>query len=266
MILDELARTAQAAAAAGAECALRWHTRTSDRAERQKTGPRDLVSHADLETEQIIREEIARHRPDDAILGEEGGITAGNGDVEWLVDPIDGTTSYLYGRADWSVSVAARDPDGQVLTAVVAEPSYGRTTCATSGAGAWQDGHRCSVTSRTDLREALVEVNFGRPDDQHPRAGAMVTSLLPKVRDLRRTGSAAACLAAVACGRADAAWVPGLQPWDGVAGILLVLEAGGVVGDLSGPSEGRWPPSGDVLAAPAALWTPLRDLLVAVYH
>jgi myo-inositol-1(or 4)-monophosphatase len=231
----------------------------------EKTGPRDLVSRADLETEQVIRDVLARHRPGDAVLGEEQGSTTGSNEVEWLVDPIDGTTSYLYGRSDWSVSVAARGADGVVLTGVVAEPTHGLTTRATVGGGTWQGSTRCSVNTGGQLHEALVEVNFGRPGDQHPRAGQMVSSLLPVVRDLRRSGSAAACLAAVATGRADAAWVPGLQPWDGAAGMLLVSEAGGVVGDLSGPSQGRWPRSGDLLAAPPALWEPLRQLLAPLY-
>jgi myo-inositol-1(or 4)-monophosphatase len=263
--LDELSAVALAAATAGGERALAWHARTSGREDQQKTGPRDLVSRADLETEQVIRDILTARRPHDAVLGEEQGSTVGSTEIEWLVDPIDGTTSYLYGRGDWSVSVAARDAHGRMLTGVVSEPANGLMTTATVGCGTWQGDHRFSVSSRTDLAEALVEVNFGRPVDQHPHAGAMVTGLLPEVRDLRRSGSAAACLATVATGRADAAWLPGLQPWDGAAGLLLVLEAGGVVGDLSGPSKGRWPRSGDVLAAPPALWGPLRDLLGAVY-
>jgi len=249
---------------------LAWHGRTAGRDEHEKTGPRDLVSRADLETEQVIRRLLAHRRPHDTVLGEEGGVTggadgSGSTGIEWLVDPIDGTTSYLYGRADWSVSVAARDAEGRVVAAAVAEPAYGRLTSATLGGGTWQGGTRYVAGTGRPLRAALVEVNFGRPGDQHPLAGAMVDALLPEVRDLRRTGSAASCLAAVATGRADAAWVPGLQPWDGAAGMLLALEAGAVAGDLAGPSEGRWPTSGDLLAAPSELWEALRDRLLPVY-
>jgi myo-inositol-1(or 4)-monophosphatase len=264
--VDELSRVAQAAATAGAETALGWQARTAELRVREKSGPRDLVSQADLDTEQAIRQVLAGSRPRDAVLGEEQGATAGSVEVEWLVDPIDGTTSYLYGRADWSVSVAARGADGQILVGAVAEPSCQRLTTAAVGRRTWQGDRRCEISDRTDLREALVEVNFGRPQDQHARAGAMVGALLPRVRDLRRGGSAASSLAGLATGQADAVWSPGLQPWDGAAGVLLVLEAGGVVGDLDGPSDGRWPASGDVLAAPAALWEPLRALLAEVYH
>jgi myo-inositol-1(or 4)-monophosphatase len=264
MDLDELTRVARHAAEEGARVARAWQDPGVGRTVREKAGPRDLVSQADLETEAVIRRILREHRPGDTIIGEEHGSSAGHAGVTWLVDPIDGTTSYLYGRADWAVSVAALGQDGRIVSGVVAEPGHGRLTYATRGKGALVDGLPASVTSRTALGEALVEVNFGRPD-QHGRAGRMVDALLPRVRDLRRGGSAAASLAGVAAGRADAVWSPGLQPWDGAAGIVLVLEAGGVVGDLDGPSDGRWPASGDVLAAPEALWEPLRRLLAEAY-
>jgi myo-inositol-1(or 4)-monophosphatase len=263
--LDELTRVARLAAQAGADCAQSWQRRTAGRSVREKAGPWDLVSQADLETEEVIRGVLNQHRPHDSLRGEELGTDRGTTGVSWLIDPIDGTTSYLYGRADWAVSVAALGPDGRVVAGVVVEPAYGRTTCATRGGGTLAGDRPASVSSATDLGEALVEVNFGRRD-QHPRAGAMVDVLLEEVRDLRRGGSAASSLAHAAAGRADAVWSPGLQPWDGAAGVLLVLEAGGVVGDLDGPTDGRWPESGDVLAAPAALWEPLRDRLAGVYH
>jgi myo-inositol-1(or 4)-monophosphatase len=264
MDLLELRAVAADAAQVGARVAMSWQQRPEDRVVREKDGPRDLVSQADTETEHAIREVIARRRPDDQVLGEEHGLTAGTGPVSWLVDPIDGTTSYLYGRADWSVSVAAVGDDGQCLAAAVCEPVYQRTTTAALGLGTSVDGRRVRVSRRTDLAEALVEINLGRPD-QHALAGSMLDVLFPAVRDLRRGGSAASALAHAAAGRADAVWSPGLQPWDGAAGALLVHEAGGRVGDLDGPSGARWPATGDVLAAPGALWDPLRELLAAVY-
>lgn len=261
----ELSKVARTAAQAGAEVALQWHGRTTGREEREKSGPRDLVSRADLETEQAIRDVLARLRPDDAVLGEEAGRRGAPGGVEWLVDPIDGTTSFLYGRADWAVSVAVRDGEGELLAASIAEPSHGRLTWAGRGLGCWDGERRLRLRPGESMEEALVEVNLGRPDDHHPRAGAMVGALLPRIRDLRRGGSAASSLAALAGGRADAVWSPGLQPWDGAAGVLLVTEAGGVVGDLAGEVGARWPLSGDVLAAPSALWEPLRRVLEPVY-
>lgn len=258
----ELTVLAGAAADAGAACALAWFG--SGRATtRHKSGPRDLVSEADEETERVIRAVLAEHRPGDAVVGEEHGSSEGEGEVTWLVDPIDGTTSFLYGRADWAVSVAAVGPDGRVLAAAVAEPVEGRTTTAALGGGTWLDGRRLRVIDRP-LEEALVEVNLGTPA-QHARAGLMVDALLPRVRDLRRGGSAAAALTHLAAGRADAAWTPGLQAWDGAAGLLLAQEAGAVVGDLGGECGGRWPASGDVLAAPPRLWEQLRLLIAPAY-
>jgi myo-inositol-1(or 4)-monophosphatase len=115
-----------------------------------------------------------------------------------------------------------------------------------------------------DLVRALVELNLGRPDQKHAVAG-LLEALVPRVRDVRRGGSAASALAQVATGRADAAWVPGLQPWDCAAGVLLVIEAGGTVGDLAGPTPGAVPASGDVLAASPGLWERLRALIAPAY-
>ncbi|MCW2816225.1 MAG: hypothetical protein JWN84_3680 [Nocardioides sp.] len=262
--VDDLTAVATLAAEAGAERALAWQRPDAGRVVEEKAGPWDLVSQADVETEQVVRDVLHRHRPDDTLLGEELGVVEGTSGISWLVDPIDGTTSYLYGRSDWAVSVAALGPDGRVIAASVVEPVLGRTTSAARHRGTRRAEQPVSPSPVSDLGQALVEINFGRRT-QHHRAGAMVGALLGEVRDLRRGGSAAASLAHAADGRADAVWSPGLQPWDGAAGILLVLESGGVVGDLDGPSDGRWPASGDVLAAPEALWEPLRSLLVPIY-
>jgi myo-inositol-1(or 4)-monophosphatase len=265
-VLEEVLAVALRAADAGAQVALRWRERASQLRIEEKAGPGDLVSQADRETEDAIRAVLTDQRPDDGILGEEHGEVAGRSDVCWLIDPIDGTTSYLYGRSDWAVSVAAADRDGKLLAGVVAEPSAGRLAHARSGAVTCSGGVPVTAARQDDLVRALVEVNLGRPD-QRLRAGAMVAALAPRVRDLRRGGSAAAALAGVATGRADAAWLPGLQPWDCAAGVLLVQQAGGVVGDLSSElTAGTWPRSGDVLAAGPGLFEPLRSLLSAAYR
>ena len=259
-----LLRTARAAASAGAEVARRWRADADRLVVTEKAASDDLVSQADREAEQAVRAVLARDRPQDAVLGEEGGRRGGRSGLCWVVDPIDGTTNYLYDRPDWAVSVAVVDEAGAVLAAVVTEPALGRSTEAGAGCGTWADGRRVAPLQQTDLSRALVELNLGRPA-QRPLAGRLLDALVPQVRDVRRGGSAAAALAQVATGRADAAWVPGLQPWDCAAGVLLVHEAGGTVGDLAGPTPGRVPDSGDVLAAPSGLWEPLRELLRPVY-
>lgn len=261
----ELVDVARSAAAAGALVAMHWWADHATLQIQEKGGPRDLVSRADREAEVAIREELARLRPTDGVLGEEGGAAEGTSGIRWVIDPIDGTTSYLYGRADWAVSVAAvRSSDDVVIAAAVVEPVLGRTTSAQRGRGTFCNGERVRVSDVRSLAHALVEINFGR-DDQREVAGMMVHKLAVRVRDLRRGGSAASALARVATGQADAAWTPGLQPWDCAAGVLLVEEAGGVVGDLNGPTEGVWPGSGDVLAANPTLWAALREILAPVY-
>jgi myo-inositol-1(or 4)-monophosphatase len=259
--LLDVARTA---AAAGAEVAARWRRRADELQIGEKAGPDDLVSQADTEAEDAVLAVITRERPSDGVLGEEHGSRPGSSGIRWVVDPIDGTTNYLYGRPDWAVSVAAVDAGGRVLAGVVAEPALGRQTEACLGGGTWADGERVPALRQDDLVRAVVEVNLGAPR-QKQYAGRMLDALVPAVRDVRRGGSAASALAQVATGRADAAWVPGLQPWDFAAGLLLVAEAGGTVGDLAGATDGVIPTSGDVLAAPAALWEPLRALLRPVY-
>ncbi|WP_410574279.1 inositol monophosphatase family protein [Amycolatopsis sp. cmx-4-61] len=261
---DELLTVAREAAGEGARTAMAWRSR--ELVVEEKAASDDLVSQADRDTERVITAVLARHRPHDAVLGEEAGVTDGAGRVRWIVDPIDGTTNYLYGRPDWAVSVAAADAtDGTLLAGVVLEPMLGRATEARLGGGTRADGVPVPALRQDDLSRALVELNFGRPD-QRALSGRVIDVLLPQVRDLRRGGSAAAALAQVATGRADALWAPGLQPWDCAAGILLVQEAGGTTGDLGGPVSGTWPPGGDVLAAADPLWHAIRSLLTAPWR
>lgn len=261
----ELLELARQAATAGAKVAVAWQRHREELEVEEKAGHDDLVSQADRDTEREIRSVLVQARPDDALLGEEDGAVEGGSGIRWLVDPIDGTTNYLYGRPDWAVSVAAvRVEDGRTLAAAVAEPALGRLTEARLGGGTWSAGRHLRRRPEADLQRALVEVNLGSPEQRH-HAAELMRALVPRVRDVRRGGSAAAALAQVADGRADAYWGPGLQPWDGAAGALIVAEAGGVAGDLGGPTAGDWPASGNILAAPAALWDPLREILSGVY-
>jgi myo-inositol-1(or 4)-monophosphatase len=260
----ELLRVARSAALAGAEVATAWARRRPELEIEEKAAPDDLVSQADRDTERAIRDALARTRPDDGILGEEDGGAGGGSGICWLIDPIDGTTNYLYGRPDWAVSVAAvGEGDGQTLVGVVVEPAIGRVTEGLRGGGAWSDGRRLRRRP-AELHRALVEVNWGR-GTQRGRAAELMRMLGPQVRDVRRGGSAASALAQVADGRADAYWGPGLQAWDGAAGALIAAEAGAAVGDLDEATGGDWPAGGDVLAAAPSLWEPLREILRAVY-
>ncbi len=270
-LLDELLDVASEAVGAGARTALSWLHR-DDLVVEHKTGPADLVSQADRQTEEAVRAVLTRRRPSDAVLGEEGGGGPFDDDaVVWVVDPIDGTTNYLYGYDCWAVSVAAVRAAGtgsgeqgyrDVLAAVVCEPVTGRTTAARAGGGTWCDGRRQHVRDTAELSSALVEVGFGHGEVRR-HAGDMVGALDAAARDVRRCGSAATSLAMVATGRADAYWGPTVQLWDYAAGVLLVREAGGVVGDLTGRAD--LPAARSVLATAPALFDPLRDLLAPVY-
>lgn len=265
-VTRELLVVARRAADAGAEVSSDWFRRREELRVEEKAAPDDLVSQADRDAERAIRKVLHELRPEDGILGEEDGMSAGDSGVHWLIDPIDGTTNFLYDRPDWAVSVAAvSSADSRTLVGVVAEPALGRTTEAALGEGAWRGGQRLLRRRPVDLERALVEVNLGRPA-QRGLAGELLRALVPRVRDVRRGGSAASALVQVADGRADAYWGPGLQAWDGAAGALIAGEAGATVGDLDGETEGDWPASGDVLAAVPSLWEPLREILGRVYR
>ncbi|MGQ0479534.1 MAG: inositol monophosphatase family protein [Pseudonocardia sp.] len=199
-----------------------------------KSSGTDVVTAADTEVERLLRTRLAQLCPGDAVLGEEGGIegladrAAQPGQVCWVLDPIDGTTNYLYGLPWFSVSVAATR-SGVGLAGVVAEPASGRMWSAALGGGATLDGHplRVSGTDRLDL--ALLGTGFGYRADQRARQGELAAALLPRIRDLRRFGSAALDLCAVAAGWLDGYYEHGIHHWDWAAGALIAAEAGAVV-------------------------------------
>lgn len=200
-----------------------------------KSTPTDPVTVADTETEQLIRELLARERPGDTVLGEEEGgsdeIPAG---VRWVVDPIDGTVNFLYGVPAYAVSVAAQ-VDGVSLGGAVVDVARERTYWAAVGDGAWcQDRgepspRRLRVNPVDDVSLALIATGFAYSEGRRRAQGAVLAGLLPKVRDLRRMGAAALDLCMVAAGAVDGHFEHGLSPWDWAAGALIAAEAGAVV-------------------------------------
>ena len=216
----------------------------------------DMVSTMDGRAERLIVDGIATARPDDAILGEEGTSQAGTSGVQWVVDPLDGTTNYLYAIPGFAVSIAAV-VDGETVAGVVVDPSRGETFAATRGAGATRNGApiTCNVTG--ELATALVGTGFSYSPERRAVQAEVVARLLPVVRDIRRFGAAALDLCWVACGRLDAYFERGLAPWDLAAGALIAAEAGATVGDLGGG-----PPSTDIaLASAPGLFEGIRALL-----
>ena len=224
-----------------------------------KSSSTDMVTEYDRLSEQLIVERLQQARPDDGIVGEEGSDRVGTSGIDWLVDPIDGTTNFLYGLAGFAVSIAARNADGG-LVGVVAVPSTAELFAARRGGGAFCNGApiRCS---RTDgLGRALVATGFSYDPTRRRRQGARVAVLLDQIRDIRRIGAAAPDLCYVASGRVDAYFEEFLNPWDLAAGEVIATEAGCLVSALDG---GPVRP-GSVLVANPDVFGPLRDLIARI--
>ncbi len=224
-----------------------------------KSSATDLVTEIDRAAEHAIVTGIRTARPHDAITGEEGASTSGSSGVRWIIDPVDGTTNFVFGHPNVAVSIAV-EVDGVTAVGVVDAPLLGERFTAVLGEGAYLDGTRCRCTDVADLGTALVATGFGYVADRRARQAAVLTHVLPRVRDIRRGGSAAIDLCWVACGRVDAYYEEGLNEWDLAAGALIAREAGAAVGGL-GPGSPEGPAF--AVAAGPRLIEPLRDLLVA---
>jgi len=157
---------------------------------RTKSSPTDMVSEADLAAERAIREVIAAHRPEDAILGEEGGESAGEGGLRWVVDPLDGTTNFLYGNPQWAVSVAVQDDAGTVAGAVL-DPLRGELFAGERGGPATLGGVELRGSGADVLQAALVGTGFAYEAAVRERQAAVLARLVARVRDVRRAGAAA---------------------------------------------------------------------------
>lgn len=193
-----------------------------------KTTNTDLVSDADRAAERLIVEVIAAAFPDDAIVGEEGASAPGTSGRRWIIDPLDGTTNFVYGFDAFCVSIGVEDERGP-LAACVHDPIRQETFSAARGAGARMNGAAVEPAATDELGKALVGTGFSYRADQREWQARVVSHLLPRVRDIRRVGSAALDLCWVAAGRLDAHVERGLAPWDHAAGALIAQEAGAAV-------------------------------------
>ena len=200
----------------------------------RKSSRTDLATEADRESERLIRSALAAARPDDGILGEEGGTTRGASGLTWVVDPLDGTINFVYGFPAWSVSIALVDESGSAIVGVVHDPELGETFRASRGHGASLDGDALHIGPPPPLAECLVATGFGYAEERRHAQASLLPRLLPAVRDVRRAGSAALDLCWVACGRLDAFYEAGLSTWDFAAGVLIAEEAGAASTSLSG--------------------------------
>jgi len=223
----------------------------------------DVVTQADRDVEQLIRDRIAEERPSDAILGEEGGATGGSSGITWVVDPIDGTVNYLYGIPHYAVSIAVVEGDPDPLTwnalaGVVLNPANDELFTASRGGGAFLGDRPIRVADAVPLAQALVATGFSYDAATRGRQGEVVARLLPQVRDIRRNGTASLDLTYVATGRLNAYFERTLNPWDHGAGALIAEEAGAVVRGLGVPRPSRE----FIITGHPDVVGPLEDLLV----
>lgn len=211
-------------------------------------GHGDIVTQADLDAEDLVRERIGGQFPDDIVVGEERGHPAEfdvRGRRRWYVDPLDGTTNYVKGQPRWAVAVAFCDDDDRLAAAAIVRPRDDELLSATRGGGAWLDGRRLCRDTDPPLEEALVLVG---PLTEHQ---SVVAELVPRTLSLRITGSTVSDLADVASGRGDVHVGERQGRWDLAAGTLVLRESGVVVTDLAGGDLAG--PGDNILAAsPAA--------------
>lgn len=216
----------------------------------------DMVTRFDRESEAMIISGLRAARPDDSIVGEEGGGHRGTSDVEWHVDPIDGTTSFMYGLPSWCVSIGAQDANGPLVGAVYM-PDLDEMFAAERGCGATLNGSPISCSTVTDVSKALVATGFSYTPAQRTVQSRRITEFIHRIRDVRRMGAAAVDICFVACGRLDAYFEENLHSWDVLAAELIAREAGARSGDFSGaplrPAE--------VLVAGPGIFDSLSDLL-----
>jgi myo-inositol-1(or 4)-monophosphatase len=198
-------------------------------------GPANFVSLADKRAEEMLYTDLNKARPGYGFLGEEGGNREGTDKSHtWIVDPLDGTTNFLHGIPQFAVSIGlARE--GQVIAGLIYNPANDELYMAEKGSGAFLNDTRLRVAGRKQLNECVIACglpHIGRGDFELSRNE--MAALQPKVAGLRRFGAASLDLAFVAAGRLDGYWERNLQPWDIAAGLILIKEAGGTVGDING--------------------------------
>lgn len=246
-----------------------------------KSSAVDLVTNADRDAEQLIIDSLLSARPDDSVLGEEGGASViGNSGITWVIDPIDGTTNFVYGHTATCVSIAATvlvddlesqdqqvstswrgddtSPLRQTVAAAVFNPFTNELFTAFAGGGSELNGTPIRIDTSAKLSTALVATGFGYSAERRREQAAALSRLLPHIRDIRRLGSAAYDLCLLAAGRVDAYYERGIQEWDVAAGILIASEAGAVI---IGSADGKAAGTNLLVAAHPTLATAVQQLV-----
>lgn len=245
---------------------------------RHKSSRTDLATEADRANEDLIRRRLAEARPDDAVLGEEGGGRPGTSGLVWIVDPIDGTTNFVYEFGSFAVSIAVAEElregedsgsvwpgalgellgTGRILAGVVHDPARGETFCAALGTGAAVEDTPLAVApGPLPLDEALIGTGFSYDAGRRRGQASLLQTVLPGVRDLRRGGVASLDLCYVAAGRLDGYYEAEVNAWDVAAGMLIAAEAGARCTALAGLAPG----GPTAIACRPAIAEPLEELL-----
>jgi myo-inositol-1(or 4)-monophosphatase len=221
----------------------------------------DFVTRVDHAAEEAIIETVKKAYPDHGVLAEESGASEGQAEYQWIIDPLDGTTNFIHGFPQYCVSIAIRHRDA-LAHGVIYDPIKNELFTASKGSGAFLNDRRIRVSKCLRLGDALVGTGFPFKEiEQIERYSGQLKQVMQKTAGVRRAGAAALDLAYVACGRLDAFWELGLSPWDMAAGALMILEAGGLVGDLRG--EDGYLESGEIACATPKIYPTLLEALRA---
>jgi myo-inositol-1(or 4)-monophosphatase len=266
---DELVSVALMAARAAGQ--LLVNRQNGARAVAAKSSPTDPVTEADRAAERLLVDLVRTRRPHDGVLAEEGTELPGTTGLRWVIDPLDGTVNYLYGRPSWTVSLAVEDAAGE-LVGVVLDPVHREAFHAVRGRGAYLGAERLRVRDPVPAAMALLAIGFSYDPQVRRRQAGRLVELLPAVRDIRRLGTCAGDLCGLAAGRVDGFLEDDLAPWDWAAGALIAREAGATVTPLhGGTATGPTGPGGParsrtvgLLAAGPSLHSELSRLLTSL--
>ncbi len=225
-----------------------------------KNGPFELVTEADKACEDLILSTIKKNFPDHTILSEESGMTEGDSEYKWIVDPIDGTTNFAHGMPIFGISIAIVHK-GMPIIGVVEIPGTEETFHAKKGEGAFRNGKQIQVSRTTNMGEALLATGFpfDRNDPLYKANMRIFEDVYNVSRGVRRFGAASIDLCYTACGRLDAYWEFGLKPWDIAAGKIIIEEAGGMVTNTDGSMLN--PKLGRMLASNGQLHSRMMELI-----
>ncbi len=219
---------------------------------------KDFVTEVDKAAEAAIIGVLHEAYPDHAILAEESGAS-GDSEHVWIIDPLDGTTNFIHGFPQYCISIA-QTQKGVLQHAVIYDPNRNELFTASKGAGAFLNERRIRVSKRAKLNEVLVGTGFPFRYFEHVDAYlGIFRDMMHKTAGVRRPGAAALDLAWVAAGRIDGFWELGLSPWDMAAGALLIAEAGGLVGDLTG--EANYLETGNIVGGNPKVFVQLLQII-----